>query len=59
MTRILLITVLAGVAAAQTELHVPATYPTIQSAIDVAVDGDTVVVAPGFYFEHINAGKVG
>jgi len=30
-------------------LRVPAVYPTIQSAVDVAVTGDTVLVAPGTY----------
>jgi hypothetical protein len=30
-------------------LLVPADYPTIQSAVDAAVDGDTVLVAPGTY----------
>ena len=36
--------------AAQTTIHVPADQPDIQAAIDVAVDGDTVLVAPDTYF---------
>ncbi|MBM3326925.1 MAG: T9SS type A sorting domain-containing protein [Calditrichaeota bacterium] len=34
--------------------QVPATYGTIQSAIDAAVDGDVVLVQPGLYRENIN-----
>lgn len=33
------------------ELHVPSQYPTIQSAIDAATDGDEIVIAEGVYRE--------
>ena len=35
-------------------INVPADQPTIQSAINASVDGDTVLVADGTYFENIN-----
>jgi parallel beta-helix repeat protein len=34
-------------------IHVPVDYPTIQAAIDAAIDRDTVWVAPGTYTESI------
>ncbi|MEO8673049.1 MAG: choice-of-anchor Q domain-containing protein [Tahibacter sp.] len=39
---------------AQTVRRVPANYPTIQGAIAASVHGDTVLVSPGTYYEHLN-----
>src|SRR5262245_7328211 len=35
-------------------ISVPADYGTIQDAINAAAEGDTIVVSPGTYVEHIN-----
>jgi hypothetical protein len=42
---------LAHVAVAQ--LHVPADFPTIQAAVDAAMPGETILVAPGDYVEQV------
>jgi len=48
----------AGVSAHATSpltvIHVPGDQPTIQAAIDVAVDGDVVAVDPGTYIENLD-----
>src|SRR5689334_9744020 len=44
-----------GVHAAQAAvIRVPADQPTIQAAISVATNGDSIQVAPGTYIENIN-----
>ncbi|MDX1973228.1 MAG: hypothetical protein SFY68_11920, partial [Candidatus Sumerlaeia bacterium] len=35
------------------ELFVPSQYPTIQSAVDSAADGDIITISPGTYIENI------
>ena len=40
----------------QTTIHVPFDYPTIQGGLNAATGGDTVVVAPGTYYEHLSIG---
>ena len=35
-----------------TTFHVPSQYPTIQSGVDAASPGDSVLVACGIYYEH-------
>jgi hypothetical protein len=56
-TKIYLVFVLAGLLStgqAQTIIHVPGDYPTIQAGIDAASDGNVVLVDEGIYYENIN-----
>lgn len=45
---------LSPITALATIRNVPAQYSTIQAGIDASGNGDTVLVAPGIYYEHLN-----
>lgn len=55
----LLAVILATVPVTAKTIRVPANQPTIQAAINAAVNGDIVLVSPGTYTENINfSGKI-
>jgi hypothetical protein len=53
---LILLAVAAPFLSAQNVINVPADQPTIQTAINAANNGDTVLVTPGKYVENINFG---
>lgn len=53
----LLAVMAAAPAADAADLHVPGDFPTITIAINNASDGDTIIIAPGNYFQPIDLGN--
>lgn len=51
---VLLLGLIVSSLAQASVIHVPGDQPTIQAGINAAVNGDTVLVDPGTYFENIN-----
>lgn len=52
---LLLLSIMSSVSSLMGQIiHVPTVQQTIQGAIDVAADGDTIIVQPGKYVENIN-----
>jgi predicted outer membrane repeat protein len=50
---IILVFLLLTIGSVAVTINVPEDYITIQEAIDVSVNGDTVLVAPGIYYENL------
>ena len=50
---IIIFSILMVVPVFSTTINIPDDFPTIQEGFDASVDGDTVLVAQGIYYENL------
>ena len=55
-TLLFVLTIILSASVFAATIQVPGEFPTIQAGIDMAVVGDTILVAPGMYYESLSYG---